>query len=460
MNNDFISINSENSSEVFFSNLENINRKISSGELAKAKAILNDDLIPSEIAHLLASMPPKQRQILWELIEPSKMAEVLSLLTEDVRVDIIAVLNPHELTKLISEFDFDDTVDLLQELPERIIETILLSMDSRDRQRVKTVLSYHEDSAGGLMNTDIVTVRPNITIDVVLRYFRRYKKLPNMTDTLWVVNRRDLFIGALSLTRILVEDPNTTVREIMETGIEPLFPNSPADAVANHFERLDLVSAPVIDEGGKLLGRVTIDDVVDLIRSRSDHSLMRGVGLDEDNDMFAPVTRSIRRRSLWLGINLLTAFIASGVIGLFETTIKQIVYLAILMPIVASMGGIAGTQVLTLVIRGMALGRIGRSNFKLLVAREFIIGVTNAFLWALAIAFCSYFWFQDIRLGYIIGLAVVINVTIATVTATVLPIYLKRINIDPALAGGVIVTTITDVVGFFSFLGIASCFYA
>ena len=442
-------------------NLERINLAFSQGAIARVRQLINEDLAAPDIAHLLSSVPPKQRTILWNLVEAEELAaEVLAYLGEEERSEIVARLEPEELASLIESFEFDDKVDILQELPESVIEEVLLSMDSQDRQRVEDVLSFDEDSAGGLMNTDVVTVRPDITIDVVLRYIRRYRELPPMTDNLWVVNRRDEFIGQAPISKILISDSNTTVREIMETEIEPFIVSTHKDEVAQRFERLDLVSAPVVNENGKLLGRITIDDVVDVIRASADHSLMSQVGLDEDEDIFAPLLRTVRRRSIWLGINLLTAFLASAVIGMFEATLEQVVALAILMPVVASMGGIAGTQALTIVIRGMALGRVGSANIRALVSREVFIGLANGLFWSVVVALAAYAWFGDLTLGYVIAIAIIVNLFIAALVGTMLPGYLKSMQIDPALAGGVVLTTVTDVVGFFCFLGIATLVYA
>lgn len=442
-------------------NLERINLALSQGAIARARQLINEDLAAPDIAHLLSSVPPKQRTILWNLVEAEELAaDVLAYLGEEERSEIVARLEPEELANLIESFEFDDKVDLLQELPESVIEEVLLSMDSQDRQRVEDVLSYDEDSAGGLMNTDVVTVRPDINVDVVLRYIRRYRELPPMTDNLWVVNRRDEFIGQVPISKILISDPNTTIREIMQTEVEPLIVSTHEDEVAQRFERLDLVSAPVVNESGKLLGRITIDDVVDVIRASADHSLMSQAGLDEDEDIFAPLVRTVKRRSVWLGINLLTAFLASGVIGMFEATLEQVVALAILMPVVASMGGIAGTQALTIVIRGMALGRVGSANIRALVSREVLIGTANGLFWSLVVGFAAFLWFGDFTLGYVIALAIIVNLIVAAVVGTLLPGYLKSLQIDPALAGGVVLTTVTDVVGFFCFLGIATLVYA
>jgi magnesium transporter len=442
-------------------NLERINLALSQGAIARARQLLNEDLSAPDIAHLLSSVPPKQRTVLWNLVEEDALsADVLSYLGEEERAEIVARLEPEELANLIESFEFDDKVDLLQELPESVIEQVLLSMDSQDRQRVEDVLSFDEDSAGGLMNTDVVTVRPDISVDVVLRYIRRYQELPPMTDNLWVVNRRDEFIGQVPIATILISEPTTTVREIMDTDVEALTVETHANEVARRFERLDLVSAPVINTDGRLLGRITIDDVVDVIRASADHSLMSQAGLDEDEDIFAPLSKTVRRRAIWLGINLLTAFLAAGVIGLFEATLEQVVALAILMPVVASMGGIAGTQALTIVIRGMALGRVGSANIRALVSREVAIGVANGLFWSVIVGLAAFAWFGDFTLGYVIGTAIIVNLLVAALVGTLLPGYLKSMHIDPALAGGVVLTTVTDVVGFFCFLGIATLVYA
>ena len=441
-------------------NIERINLALSQGATARARQLINEDLGAPDIAHLLSSVPQKQRINLWNLVESNELAaDVLAHLGEEERSEIVARLGSIELTSLIEGFEFDDKVDLLQELPEPVIEEILLSMDSLDRKRIEDILSYAGDSAGGLMNTDIVTVRPDISVDVVFRYLRRYRELPSMTDNLWVVNRRDEFIGQVKVSKILVSDLTTTVREIMETEIEPLIVSTHKDEIAQRFERLGLVSAPVVNERGKLLGRITIDDVVDVIRASADHSLMSQAGLDEDEDIFAPLVRTVKRRSIWLGINLVTALLASSVIGMFEATLEQVVALAILMPVVASMGGIAGTQALTIVIRGMALGRVGSANIYTLVSREVFIGTANGLLWSIVVGLTAYVWFNDFVLGYVIAMAIIVNLFFAALVGTLLPGYLKYMRIDPALAGGVILTTVTDIVGFLCFLGIAAIAY-
>jgi len=341
------------------------------------------------------------------------------------------------------------------------MQEMLQNMDLQNRERVEAVLSYPDDTAGGLMNTDTVTIRPDITVETALRYLRRHSEIPDSTDSIFVVSRkRNALIGVLPITRLLISDPQMLVREIMKTENDHAIPaDLPEREVARIFEQRDLISAPVINEERQLLGRITIDDVVDVIREEADHSLMSMAGLDEDEDTFAPVLKTSRRRAVWLGINLITAFLASAVIGLFEATIDQVVALAVLMPIVASMGGIAGSQTLTLVIRGQALGHIERHNIGWLFNRELIVSLINGSLWAIVVAVIAVLWFQDMTIGIVIAMAIVINLVAGAMAGSLLPMTLKQAGIDPALAGGVLLTTITDVVGFFAFLGLATFFY-
>ena len=309
------------------------------------------------------------------------------------------------------------------------------------------------------MNTDTITIRPNNTVDVVLRYLRRHEGIPDNTDSLLVVSRRDKYIGRLPLTRLLTTEPGATVKEVMLTDLDPIPADMEDTQVAQLFERQDLISAPVVDKNGKLLGRITIDDVVDVIREDAEHSMMSMAGLDDDEDTFAPALRTARRRAVWLGFNLVTAFIAASVIGLFQETIDKVVALAVLMPIVAGMGGNAGSQALTLVIRGMALGQVSKTNLRWLLSRELVAGFLNGLLWATLVATIAWFWFGDPLISLVIACAMVINLSVAVITGAMLPVLLKSLNIDPALAGAIILTTISDVVGFFSFLGLATLLF-
>lgn len=431
---------------------------LDAGTLQQARYMLNG-LPTEEAAHLIESSPPHSRAVLWSLVDAENRSDVLAALGEELQGQFAADMDSAELAALSTDIETDDLVDILQQLPGSQTYDVLQAMSVQDRQRVSQTLNYPENTAGGLMNTDTVTVRPMHTIDVVLRYLRRHSEIPDMTDNIFVVNRKDEFIGILPLARILVSDPNNTVREIMRTDVEPIPVEMDDDEIAKRFERKDWVSAPVIDHTGKLLGRITIDDIVDVIREDADHSLMGMAGLDEEEDTFSPVLKTTPRRAIWLGINLMTTFLAAGVINLFQGAIDKVVALAILMPIVASMGGVAGTQTLTIVIRGLAVGHIEEHNFRWLVNREFLVGVINAMLWAVVVAAAAVLWFGDIRIGAIIASAMMITLVTAALAGATLPLLLKRLNIDPAIAGGVALTTVTDVVGFMSFLGLATLVY-
>jgi magnesium transporter len=442
------------------SRLKELNDALDSGAFIQARHMLNHTLKPAHTAHLLESSPPREREVLWNLVNPELEGEVLQHLSDEIQAEFVNQMNTEELLQATEHLDTDDFADILQQLPKKVMREVLNRLGQQDRERLERVLSYPEDTAGGLMNTDVVSIRPDITVDAVLRYLRRHDSMPEMTDNLFVVTRKDRYIGLLPVTSMLVSDPSTLVSDIMDTEREAIAADLDEADVANLFELNDWVSAPVISEEGKLLGRITIDDVVDVIREEADHSLMRMAGLDEDEDTFAPVLKTSKRRAVWLGINLLTALLASMVIGLFQDTIEKVVALAILMPIVASMGGIAGSQALTLVIRGQALGHVERSNIGYLLNREIIVGAINGIIWAAVVASIASWWFDDHAIGVIIAIAMIINIIVAAVCGTSLPVILKAMNIDPALAGSVILTTITDVVGFCAFLGLATLFYA
>jgi magnesium transporter len=416
-------------------------------------------LQPFEIAHLLESSPPPVRHYLWSLVPKSIDGEVLQELSDDIQAQLLGKMDSSEVVEITEGMDTDDLADVLQQLPKRLTQEVLASMSSQDRQRVEQVLLFAEDTAGGLMNTDIISVRPRLTLDVVFRYLRRHENLPNSLDNLIVVNGQGQYVGLLPLSKLLTSSRSSTVREVMTTDVEAIQADRPDHEVAKLFEHHDWVSAPVVDEHGIVLGRITIDDVVDVIREDADHSLMSMAGLDEEEDTFSPVMRTAPRRAIWLGINLLTAIIASSVINLFQDTIDKVVALAVLMPIVASMGGVAGSQTLTVVIRGMALGQVGRSNINWLMSRELRVGMLNGMLWALAMAAVAALWFQDPKIAIIIAAAMIINLLTAALAGSIIPIFLRSIRIDPALAGSVILTTVTDVVGFFAFLGLATYYY-
>jgi magnesium transporter len=411
---------------------------------------------PSEVAHSIQSLPPKQRKFLWSLIETQDEGEIIAELNEEIQQELIAEISPEELINIIGDLELDEIVDILQVLPDRKTENILSAMSMRDRQRIQEALEYPEDSAGGLMNTDIISVRPQYNLEVVMRYLRAQRELPKNTDQIFVVSRENKYLGSLLISTIVVSDPSLNVRELMETGIQPLAANLNDKDISRLFEQNDWVSAPVVDNELKLIGRITIDDVVDVIMEDADQNFLGMAGIAEDT--FAAPARAARSRILWLSINLLTAFIASMTISLFQATIDQIVYLAILMPIVASMGGVAGTQTLTIMIRGLTLQQINQSNLKWLYKREVAVSIVNGILLSVLVGGITYLWFNDIIIATLICVAMVTNLICSAVAGIFIPIILRKFNQDPAIAGSVVVTTVTDVIGFFSFLGLATFF--
>jgi magnesium transporter len=438
--------------------LRALNEALESGAFVQVRRMLNHLPAPT-IAHLLESSPARTRDVLWKLIEKDNEGEVLNYLNIDIQTDILNKLSPEEVVSLTEGLDTDDLADILQTLPEQVIHQVLQAMDAQDRKRLEAVLSYPEDSAGGLLNTDTITVRRGHTLDVVLRYLRRHDEIPEMTDNILVVDRNDNLIGILPLRKLLVSDPDLTVEDVMITDFTAIPVTMDQQEVAQLFERMDWISAPVVNENGKLLGRITIDDIVDVIREESDHSIMTMMGLGDGEDTFAPVIKTTRRRAVWLSLNLVMAFLASSVINQFSATIDEVVALAVLMTIVANMGGVAGNQTLTLVVRSMALGQIGKTNSMWLLSRELAVGMLNGIMLATLAGLAALWWFDDRTLGLIFACAMVINLFTAALSGASLPLILKALKIDPALAGSMVLTTITDVVGFLSFLGLAALFY-
>ncbi len=438
--------------------LQRIQDILASGAVREASRLLRS-LAPAEIAHMLESLPPAERELVWNLVDEEHDGQILLLVTEEVRANLIRHMDPEELLAATANLDLDDLADLVQQMPSAITSEVMQALDDQRRKRLEAVLSYPEDTAGGLMNTDTVTVRPEVTLDVVLRYLRRLgESVPRDTDKLFVVNRDDHYLGILPLSQLVSRDPEDTVAEAMSLAMQAIPADTSESEVARRFEAHDMLSAPVVGGEGRLLGRITIDDVVDVIREEGEHQFMGGAGLSEEEDMFAPVLASTRRRALWLGINLATAFLASWVIGQFEATLSKVVALAVLMPIVASMGGIAGSQTLTLAIRGIALGQLSAKNARALMIKELAVGSLNSLIWAVVVALIAGVWFHSAGIAILIGVAITINLLFAAVTGALLPLLLERLGIDPALAGSVLLTTVTDVVGFVSFLGLATLF--
>ncbi|WP_457095616.1 magnesium transporter [Lysobacter sp. P5_B9] len=428
---------------------------LDSGRLGPVRRLVNT-LSPAEIGNLLESLPPAKRTVVWGLVDAEDDGEVLVHVGDEVRESLLAEMDPDEIVAAVEDLDIDDLADLVEDLPDTVIDEVLKSMDRENRERLEQVLSYDEDTAGRLMNPDVVTVRADTTVDVVLRYLRLRGELPEHTDHLYVVSRRHQYLGRIALQALLTHDATTPINQLIDDEQPAIGVEESADEVARQFSDHDWISAPVVDDNNILLGRITIDDVVDIIRSQAEHQALGAAGLDEDEDLFSPVPRAWRRRIVWLGINLGTAFLASSVVGQFQGTIDHIVALAVLMPIVAGMGGNAGTQVLALMVRGLALGQVGASNVRTLMWKELRVAAMNGVALGSVVALATWAWFREPMLALVIGIAMTLNLLFAASAGVLVPLTLKRMNLDPALAGGVILTTVTDVMGFLAFLGLAT----
>lgn len=428
----------------------------SSGLSENEIKILLKKLSSSEIAHALESSPPKQRKLLFSLLETNEEGDVLADLGEEIQQELVSNISNEELAEAVKELEPDETVDILQNLPEERMNSILSKMSYRDRKRIEIGLTYPENTAGGLLNTDVISVRPSHSIEVVINYLRDQTELPDNTDKIFVVNREDEYIGELAISKIITCKPNLVVREVMDTSNNPILVHQDDKEVATFFERNDIISSAVVDGSGKLLGRITVDDVLDVIREDADQNLLGMAGVAEDT--FAPPGRAAKSRVFWLSMNLFTAFIASMTINIFKDVLDQIVYLAILMPIVASMGGVAATQTLTIVLRGLTLEQINASNLRWLFRRELAVSILNGIVLSILVGLATYFWFSEITLALLISFALIINLVSSVIAGVFVPIILRSFNQDPAISGSVVVTTVTDVIGFLSFLGLATVF--
>ena len=416
-------------------------------------------LHPSEIARLLESLTPGKRKIIWQLVDQDDEGDVLKELVEDVRQNLIGEMDATELIAATQDMELDDLADLLVDLPETVTEQVITALDRQDQIRLESVMSYDEDTAGGLTNPRIISVRRGITIEVLMRYLKRLNKLPEHTNYIYIVNRNDEYLGALKLVDLFLEDKNKPIETIMDESVKAMLADVDVKQVAIDFQNLDLISMPVIDEKNRLLGQITVDDVVDVIQDQVNSEIFNMAGLDDEDDIFAPVILSTKRRAVWLGMNLIAAFVVAGAIGLFQEILQQIVILAVLMPIVASMGGVAGNQTLILVIRGIAMGKIQRSNARKLLVKESSVALLNGLTWSIVVSVLAVVLFQTTwAIGLIVGAAMLLNIFASAIAGVAIPFLLKKMGIDPALAGGVLMITLTDVLGFVTFLGLATLF--
>ncbi len=438
--------------------IDGISQAITENNTSEIEQLLKP-LNPAETADIMDALPTEVRRQLIEHIPEGLDGEVLLHMGEGAAIELVESMDADALQTATESMDTADVVELLDEvLPKEAADELLDSMDQQRRKRIELNLRYDEDTAGRLMHTDAITVRADITVEVVQRYLRRHEKIPEDTTALIVVDRENYYQGSITVLNLFLQPAASLIADIMEDDWRTLDPNMPEQEVARSFENHDWFSAPVVDKNGYFLGRIVVDDVIDTIRDEADRAMLAPVGLDEDEDLFAPMLPSAQRRSVWLALNLATAFLASWVIGLFEATLEQVVALAVLMPIVASMGGIAGSQTLTLTIRGLAMGQIADSNTAWLLRKEIGIGMLNGMLWSVVVAIITYFWFASVKIALVIGAALTLNMLAAALAGILVPLTLDRMKIDPALSGAVVLTTVTDVVGFMSFLGLATLF--
>ena len=435
--------------------LDRLSEALDSGTQYQVRHLLNN-LSASEIGDLLESLPITRRLAVWEMTDPELEGDVLVEVNDEVRASLIRDTAPEDLVAAVDDLDLDDLADILDDLPDAVTSEVLHSLDRQDRERLARVLSYPEDSAGGLMDPDVLTIRPDVTLDVVLRYLRVRGELPEVFDLLFVIDRQGRYLGSLKLSDLLTRNLASMVSDLMDTSAITIPVDLHESQVAMEFEHHDLVTAPVIDADRHLLGWISVDDVVDVIRDEAEHTVLTMAGLDEEDDMFAPTVQTALRRWVWLGVNLITAFVAAFVLYSFEPTLDQIVATAVLFPIVMSMGGIAGTQTLTLMIRGMATGQVSAGNTPALLRKELAVGLLNGIVFSIVIAAIAMIWYGDIPLGLVMGTAILLNLLAGALAGALVPVVLKRMSIDPALAGGVVLTTVTDVIGILAFIGLAT----
>ncbi len=414
------------------------------------------DLHAADLAAILESLPPEPRSLIWYEVSEVDMGEMLIELSDQVQETLLQEMDPHMLVRVLKTLDIDEIAEIMPRLPPQVAANVLVALDEVRRKGLDTVLSYREHTAGRLMNIDAAVVREGVSVAVIMRYLRVIGELPEYTDKIYVLDGQGKLRGAVLLRNLVTTSLDMPIDECVDTNLFRFSPDDSEEQVAQVFERYDLTSAPVVDGDGRMLGRITIDDVVDLIQDTAAKNLLAPAGLNEEDDIFAPVFYTAKRRALWLGVNLVTAVVASIVIGLFEATIEKLVALAVLMPIIASMGGNAGTQTLTTVIRGLGVGTISLANAFDVLKKELLVGSLNGLIWATVMAIVSIVWYENYLLAAIVAVAMLVNIIVSALAGVLLPIVLHKMGIDPALAGGVSLTTVTDVVGFLAILGIAA----
>ena len=434
--------------------VENLVHKLHLVELQK----LLEGMHPADIAYILESLPLEQRLIVWDLVRADREGEILLEVSDAVRETLIATMDERELVAATEQLDTDEIADLAPDLPREVMQDVFRSLSPEEREQLRSVMSYPEETVGALMDFDMISIRDDVHVEVVLRYLRRLDEMPDHTDQLFVVDRAGIIKGLLPVNRLLVTDPETAVAEMMEREFIRLHPQEKAQDAAGAFERYDLVSAPVVDEAGRLIGRVTVNAVMDYIRKETDSDQLSAGGLLEDEDIFAPVWRSVRNRWTWLAVNLVTAFIASRVIGLFEDSIARLVALAALMPIVAGISGNSGNQTITMIVRALALGQITGAGARKLFVKEIGVSVLNGLIWGGVVGLFAFLIYHSWQLGVVMAAAMTLSLLLAAIMGVAIPLTMQKLGRDPALGASVLITAITDSGGFFIFLGLATVF--
>ena len=432
-----------------------IKNLVSKKNISSLESLL-DDLHPADIADILESLPVQKRLVLWDLVRSENEGDILIEVSDSVRQTLIADMDSTELLAAAEQLDTDEIADIAPDLPEEVLKDLLENLDIQNRERLQSALSYPEDSVGSLMEFEITTIREDLTLEVVLNYLRKIKKLPNHTDKLFVVDKDGLILGALPLERIIVNPPITKVKNIMAKEIVLFKPEDLADEASNAFERYDLVTAPVVDENNKLVGRLTVEAVMDFIRQESDNEKFSMAGLREEEDIFSSIWKSVQNRWAWLAINLLTAFLASRVIGIFEGSIEKIVALAALMPIIASIGGNSGNQTTAMIVRALAIGQLTQSSIRSLLYKEISVALLNGLIWGSIVGLFAFYLYDNADLGFVMAGAMGLNLILAAIMGVLMPILMHRLGKDPAVGSSVLITAMTDSGGFFIFLGLAT----
>ena len=432
-----------------------IKNLVSKKNISSLESLLGD-LHPADIADILESLPVQKRLVLWDLVKSENEGDILIEVSDSVRQTLIADMDSTELLAAAEQLETDEIADIAPDLPEEVLKDLLENLDIQNRERLQSVLSYPEDSVGSIMEFEITTIREDLTLEVVLNYLRKIKKLPNHTDKLFVVDKDGLILGVLPLERIIVNAPTTIVKNIMAKEVVLFKPEDLADEASNAFERYDLVTAPVVDENKKLVGRLTVEAVMDFIRQESDNEKFSMAGLREEEDIFSSIWKSVQNRWAWLAINLLTAFIASRVIGIFEGSIEKVVALAALMPIIASIGGNSGNQTTAMIVRALAIGQLTQSSIRSLLYKEISVALLNGLIWGSIVGLFAFYLYNNADLGFVMASAMVLNLILAAIMGVLMPLLMHRLGKDPAVGSSVLITAMTDSGGFFIFLGLAT----